>query len=94
MKLLDFAEEEIAVKKCVLEIMEESGEKHEQTMKTFSESISGMTNVISSCFFMLQGFIQQPLQLPFQKPTCAHQHKGMEARNTTRKEEKDNIRHI
>ena len=55
MKLLEFAKEEIALKKRALEIMEESGKKHEQTMQTFSESISGMTNVISSGFILIQG---------------------------------------
>ena len=73
-KLLDSAKEEVALKKRALEIMEDSGKKHELTMKTFSESISAMTNVISSGFLMMQGFMQQPLQLPYQHPKGAHQY--------------------
>ena len=73
-ELLDSAKEEVALKERALEIMEDSGKKHEQTMKKFSDSISAMTNVISSGFLMMQGFMQQPLNLPFQHSTGAHKY--------------------
>ena len=73
-KLLDSAKEEVALKKRALEIMEDSGKKHEQTMKNFSDSISAMTNVISSGFLMMQGFMQQPLHLPSKHLSGAHEH--------------------
>ena len=60
-QLLECAKEKVPLKKCALEMLEESERQHENTMRKFSESIHALTNAISSGFVIMQGKMQQPL---------------------------------
>ena len=71
-QLLDAAKQEIAIKKRIVESIEDSEKRHEQQIKTFNETMGALTSAIGNGFAMLQGLMQQQMHQPqpyFQSPT-------------------------
>ena len=59
-RLLDMAQQEIAIKRRAMEKMEEGEAKHEESMKMLTNNMTALTNVIANGFGMLQGLMYQP----------------------------------
>ena len=82
-QLLDTAKQEIAMKKRIMESIEESEKKHEQQMKTFTDSMNALTSVIGNGFAMLQGLMQPQVQSnPIQHQNLyQHEYRNQQPRN-------------